>query len=187
MKKQLGLLLATTMLVAGCSSAKTTTTASMNPPSTTSMDQPSVPGSAKTPEAPSKETEMTKTYQGVFNNVNIKNVYKIKDDMVIQQDSTNEFEYAKLNLVTDAQKQEFLNKIKTASQSMQGVKGVTESLKQTENGVVEMLQIDYTKADLKELADKKIISIPNYNGEKFISWKSTKSLIESEGFKEIAN
>lgn len=52
MKKQLGLLLATAMLVSGCSSAKTTTTALMNSPSTTSIDQPSVPGSAKTPEAP---------------------------------------------------------------------------------------------------------------------------------------
>lgn len=57
---------------------------------------------------------MTKTYQGVFNNVNIKNIYKIKGDMVIQQDTTNDFEYARLNLVTDAQKQEFLNKIKAA-------------------------------------------------------------------------
>lgn len=34
--------------------------------------------------------------------------------MVIQQDTTNDFEYARLNLVTDAQKQEFLNKIKAA-------------------------------------------------------------------------
>lgn len=130
---------------------------------------------------------MTKTYQGVFNNVNIKNIYKIKGDMVIQQDTTNDFEYARLNLVTDAQKQEFLNKIKAASQSMQGVKGVTESLKETEKSIVETLQIDYTKAVLKELADKKIIIMPNYNGEKFISWKSTKSLIETNGFKEVAN
>lgn len=130
---------------------------------------------------------MTKTYQGVFNNVNIKNIYKIKGDMVIQQDTTNDFEYARLNLVTDAQKQEFLNKIKAASQSMQGVKGVNESLKETEKSIVETLQIDYTKADLKELADKKIIIMPNYNGEKFISWKSTKSLIETNGFKEVAN
>lgn len=70
---------------------------------------------------------------------------------------------------------------------MQGVKGVTESIKETEKGIVETLQIDYTKSDLKELADKKIIIMPNYNGEKFISWKSTKSLIETNGFKEVAN
>jgi uncharacterized lipoprotein YehR (DUF1307 family) len=122
----------------------------------------------------------TKTFTLEKNGVKLKLVYVYKDDKVIKQTANNTIPYAALKVTTKEEAKTLLDPI---SEQYQGKNGVVETLKYGSDGVVETLSIDYTKADLNELANIPGMIIDEQalkNGA--ISMEASQKLLLKKGF-----
>ena len=69
----------------------------------------------------------------------------------------------------------------------QTVKGIKEKVSFDKNGIKENIEIDYDKADLKELASLPGMMISNEKNAKKISMKASGEALEKSGFKKVEN
>ncbi|MBC1969602.1 YehR family lipoprotein [Listeria marthii] len=124
--------------------------------------------------------EETKTYELSQNGATTKMTYTYVKDKVTKQTTENEMTYAALGFKN---KEEAEKALKESSDKFQGVEGVKESIEYKDDKAIETLEIDYEKADAKELT-----KLPGFAAsgdiEKGISMEESAKMLESQGFKE---
>lgn len=103
------------------------------------------------------------------------------------QRTINAFNYHTLGITTDEDKQNLKDRLKAASDSFQGIKGVKEKVFDDDNGAYEAIEIDFTIADFKELNDKNVMRIENADKITGISLKRTIENITSQSLKLVPN
>ena len=112
--------------------------------------------------------EKTKTFVGEKDNVKMEVTYTYKGDKVIKQKSVNTLKYSDFGFNDDTSKKMLKKEIKRQSEKMQDIKGVKESIKENDEGLVET---------------KGIISTSDNKGKGF-SMKKTEKKMKKDGFKE---
>ena len=110
--------------------------------------------------------------------------YYYKGDIVTKQTTNSFWSYKTLGAT---KKEDVKDKIDKASQRYQNIKGIKEKVSFDKNGIKENIEINYDKADLKELASLPGMMISNEKNAKKISMKASKELLTSKGFKEITD
>ncbi|MBC2039005.1 YehR family lipoprotein [Listeria marthii] len=124
--------------------------------------------------------EETKTYELSQNGSTTKMTYTYVKDKVTIQTTENEMTYSALGFKN---KEEAEKALKESSDKFQGVEGVKESIEYKDDKAIETLEIDYEKADAKELT-----KLPGFAAsgdiEKGISMEESAKMLESQGFKE---
>ncbi|EES36579.1 DUF1307 domain-containing protein [Staphylococcus epidermidis] len=115
--------------------------------------------------------EKTKTFVGEKDNVKMEVTYTYKGDKVIKQKSVNTLKYSDFGFNDDT------------SKKMQDIKGVKESIKENDEGLVETTTIDLKNADMTTLEAEGIISTSDNKGKGF-SMKKTEKKMKKDGFKE---
>ena len=86
--------------------------------------------------------EKTKTFVGEESNVKMEVTYTYKGDEIIKQKSVNTLKYSDFSLNDDTSKKIMKEAIEKESKKMQDVKGVKETVKENDEGVVETITID---------------------------------------------
>ncbi|MCH4477459.1 DUF1307 domain-containing protein [Staphylococcus haemolyticus] len=127
--------------------------------------------------------EKTKTFVGEESNVKMEVTYTYKGDEIIKQKSVNTLKYSDFSLNDDTSKKLMKEAIEKESKKMQDVKGVKETVKENDEGIVETITIDLKNADIDTLKSKDIVSMSGNTGNGF-SMKKTEKEMKKEGFKE---
>lgn len=128
--------------------------------------------------------EETKKFEGTVNGIKIENTYTAKDDKIIKQVSKNVIKYADLNITKKEDKEKINAMIKQKIDENNKLKGVKDELKISDTELVENIEIDYTKADLKELKEKKVIQADG-DLSKGLSMSKTAEAQKNSGLKEV--
>lgn len=124
--------------------------------------------------------EVTETYtQTLQPGVESKLTYTAKGDVVQKQSSETVVDYAKSGLTEDSIK----NSIKTEVDKYKNVKGLDHKIEYKKDKMIEKLTLDYTKADMKEIKQKGIMTFQSGEGDK-VSLKKSAELLESQGYKK---
>ena len=110
--------------------------------------------------------------------------YYYKNDVVTKQTTKSFLSYKSLGAT---KKEDVKDKIDKASQRYQNIKGIKEKVSFDKNGIKENIEIDYDKADLKELASLPGMMISNEKNAKKISMKASGEALEKSGFKKVEN
>ncbi|EAK8409280.1 YehR family lipoprotein [Listeria monocytogenes] len=125
--------------------------------------------------------EETKTFELSKIGTESKLTYTYVKDKVTKQITENEVTYAALGFKN---KEEAEKALKEISDKFQGVEGVKQGFEYKDDKVIETLEIDYEKANTKEL-----IKLPGFaaNGdiEGEISMKASSKMVESQDYKEV--
>lgn len=125
--------------------------------------------------------EETKTFELSKNGTESKLTYTYVKDKVTKQITENEVTYAALGFKN---KEEAEKALKEISDKFQGVEGVKQGFEYKDDKVIETLEVDYEKANTKEL-----IKLPGFaaNGdiEGEISMKASSKMVESQDYKEV--
>ena len=106
-----------------------------------------------------------------------------KGDKAISNQTTTTI-YYKESGVTKDQLKEMIDKY---DEEYKDVKGFTHSAEYKDDYIVEKTTIDYTKADLKVLQEKKLITAQKSSKIDYISYESILKSFKSIGFKEVKN
>ena len=112
------------------------------------------------------------------NQFDMRLTYYHKGDVVTKQTTENFISYKSLGIdeSQEEQKNAAKAKIEELSKQYQTVKGIKENI-----------EIDYDKADLKELASLPGMMISNEKNAKKISMKASGEALEKSGFKKVEN
>ena len=112
------------------------------------------------------------------NQCDMRLTYYHKGDVVTKQTTENFISYKSLGIdeSQEEQKNAAKAKIEELSKQYQTVKGIKENI-----------EIDYDKADLKELASLPGMMISNEKNAKKISMKASGEALEKSGFKKVEN
>ena len=127
--------------------------------------------------------EETKTFTGEQNRADVEMTYTYKGDKVLKQTSKITIDYKDFNVTEDSQKEELKKQLETESKKFQDIKGVKESVKSNDNQLIENVEVDYEKADFKELRDNNVVDIIG-DTDKGVSMKKSEKFIKEQGFKE---
>lgn len=127
--------------------------------------------------------EKTKTFVGKQSNVKVEVTYTYKGDKIIKQKSVSTLKYSDFGISDDTSKKRVKEAIERQSEKMQDVKGVKESTKENDEGLVETTTIDLKNADMTTLEAEGIISTSDNKGKGF-SMKKTEKKMKKDGFKE---
>ena len=127
--------------------------------------------------------EKTKTFVGEESNVKMEVTYTYKGDEIIKQKSVNTLKYSDFSLNDDTSKKIMKEAIEKESKKMQDVKGVKETVKENDEGIVETITIDLKNADIDTLKSKDFVSMSG-NTRNGFSMKKTEKEMKKEGFKE---
>ncbi|MGT2756726.1 DUF1307 domain-containing protein [Streptococcus ovuberis] len=109
-------------------------------------------------------------------------IYHYEDDKVIKQKTENIVLYSFLG-ITDAKTAE--EAYQAQAQQYQGLEGVAYSIQYNSDRMIEHIEVDYEKAKISEIAH--IIGIPSEQASKikFISFKESQKILETNGYTEI--
>ena len=123
------------------------------------------------------------------NQFDMRLTYYHKGDIVTKQTTENFISYKSLGIdeSQEEQKNAAKAKIEELSKQYQTVKGIKEKVSFDKNGIKENIEIDYDKADLKELASLPGMMISNEKNAKKISMKASGEALEKSGFKKAEN
>jgi uncharacterized lipoprotein lin0239 len=123
------------------------------------------------------------------NQFDMRLTYYHKGDIVTKQTTENFISYKSLGIdeSQEEQKNAAKAKIEELSKQYQTVKGIKEKVSFDKNGIKENIEIDYDKADLKELASLPGMMISNEKNAKKISMKASGEALEKSGFKKVEN
>ena len=123
------------------------------------------------------------------NQFDMRLTYYHKGDVVTKQTTENFISYKSLGIdeSQEEQKNAAKAKIEELSKQYQTVKGIKEKVSFDKNGIKENIEIDYDKADLKELASLPGMMISNEKNAKKISMKASGEALEKSGFKKVEN
>ncbi len=102
---------------------------------------------------------------------------------MLKQTSKITIDYKDFNITEDSQKEELKKQLETESKKFQDIKGVKESVKSNDNQLIENVEVDYEKADFKELRDNNVVDIIG-DTDKGVSMKKSEKFIKEQGFKE---
>lgn len=106
-----------------------------------------------------------------------------KDDEVTKQTAHTVIQ---LDSFTDEQKELMKTEMEQISATYQGIEGVTQKFEYKDNSIVEDVEVDYTKVDLKTLRSKKLVG-SDFSGDANatkVSFKQTSEMLLKSGFKE---
>ena len=112
--------------------------------------------------------------------VSIKMTLYGEDDKIVKQVTKSTIEYSATGAENAEQAQEILS-IATNNMDYSALQGVTYSMNYGDQSAVENIEIDLTKADLKELSELPGSAFEG-NPENGISMKATEMLLEQSGF-----
>ncbi|MCJ1657319.1 DUF1307 domain-containing protein (plasmid) [Staphylococcus sp. NRL 16/872] len=127
--------------------------------------------------------EKNKTFVGKQSNVKVEVTYTYKGDKIIKQKYVSTLKYSDFGINDDTSKKRVKEKIENQSEKMQDVKGVKESIKESDGGFVETINVDFEKAEIDTLKSKGIVNIAGNTGTS-ISMKKTEKKMKENGFKE---
>ena len=108
---------------------------------------------------------------------------KHQGDKLISTDSVSTVYYKGAGVSKD----EIKNLIASYDEEFKDVKGYSHSAEYKDEYFVEKTTIDYTKADLKVLQEKKLITKQKSSKIDYISYESILKSFKSIGFKEVKN
>ena len=106
-------------------------------------------------------------------------------DRVTKQVSESQLTYSALKVADAAAAKE---KIADEAQKYQGITGVKESIEYKDTYLIEKVSVDYTKANLNELAKKlPEIKLDTPSGRKatYISLKKSEQLLKKQGYQKV--
>lgn len=128
--------------------------------------------------------EVTKKFEGNINGVKVENSFTAEGDKVVKQVSKSTIKYADLKITKKEDKEKFNSMIKQKIDENKNVKGVKNEIKTTDSEAVITTEVDYTKANAKELTEKKIIQAEG-DVSKGLSLEQTTKVQEKLGLKEV--
>ena len=102
--------------------------------------------------------------------------YTYKGDEIIKQKSVNTLKYSDFSPNDDTSKKIMKEAIEKESKKMQDVKGVKETVKENDEGIVETITIDLKNADIDTLKSKDIVSMSGNTGNGFSMKKTEKEI-----------
>lgn len=108
-------------------------------------------------------------------------------DKVLKQTAESKILYSALK-VTDAQVAK--EKVGSQSEKYQGITGVQESVAYKDVYLIEKVSVDYTKANLNELAKKLPevnINTPSGKRATYISLKQSERFLKKQGYSKVKN
>ncbi|MFC0234289.1 DUF1307 domain-containing protein [Vagococcus entomophilus] len=130
------------------------------------------------------KTEMTFTVKG-------DQVEKQVGKSTIKEEELFKSQGVDLNSLTKEQKkiasEAVEKKMKDAVKNVQNIKGYSDKVTVKDGVVVETVTVDYSKASVKEIANKVSTFTADSSAKKSnkVSWKKTKKLLEKQNAKEI--
>lgn len=110
--------------------------------------------------------------------------YYYKGDKVTRQSAQTKASYTAIGVDS---KEAAKEKLSSVTKQYQGVKGLKESIDYKDDHILETVEVDYTKADMKQLSKIQGIAIATDDGKvpDYISYKKTKKMLEDQGFKKV--
>ena len=106
-----------------------------------------------------------------------------KGDKAISNQTTTTIYYKEAGVTKD-QLKEMIDKY---DEEYKDVKGFTHSAEYKDDYMVEKTTLNYEKADLDQLIEKKLVTTQQDKKVDYISYKSTVDLMKQSGFKEVKN
>jgi len=106
-----------------------------------------------------------------------------KGDKAISNQTTTTIYYKEAGVTKD-QLKEMIDKY---DEEYKDVKGFTHSAEYKDDYMVEKTTLNYEKADLDQLIEKKLVTTQKDKKVDYISYKSTVDLMKQSGFKEVKN
>ena len=106
-----------------------------------------------------------------------------KGDKAISNQTTTTIYYKEAGVTKD-QLKEMIDKY---DEEYKDVKGFTHSAEYKDDYMVEKTTLNYEKADLDQLNEKKLVTTQQDKKVDYISYKSTVDLMKQSGFKEVKN
>ncbi|XCY66700.1 YehR family protein [Streptococcus iniae] len=110
--------------------------------------------------------------------------YYYKGDKVTRQSAKTKATYTALGVDSkEAAKKE----LSSIAKQYQGVKGLKESIDYKDDHILETVEVDYAKADMKQLSKIPGIALATEDGKvpDYVSYKKTKKMLEDKGFKKV--
>lgn len=132
--------------------------------------------------------EITKTFEGTNNGLTVRNAYTATGDKITHQKTTQTMNFKDLNITTEDMKKEVISKMNEAIEKNNKLKGVKDGIEIKDDVIIETYEIDYTKADMKELVENNMIQISGIkdgNYPKFLSLSETEKNMIEAGLKEV--
>lgn len=123
----------------------------------------------------SKET--TTVCKGNIDGVKVENQISAKGDKVIKTKETGTLDFTTLNPTEDEMKE----MAELIGDEYKELKGVTYNYELKEKVLAFNVEIDYEKADLKQLEEKKLIQVGEEGTPEYIGLKMTKETLEKQG------
>lgn len=174
------------ILMIGCSNVKTNNT-SATKNSVQTENKADIQESSSTINTESSDDEpvalKTATFEIEQNGVKIQMVYSYMGDLVLKQTTTSIGNYAAMGIDSKEQAQEALASV---VEQFSNVKGVTHTIDYQEDQLIESTEVDYSKADLQEVA-KLTGSIVDEGSEnaKFVSMSQSEKLLLDSGYTKV--
>lgn len=106
-----------------------------------------------------------------------------KGDKAISNQTTTTIYYKEAGVTKD-QLKEMIDKY---DEEYKDVKGFTHSAEYKDDYMVEKTTLNYEKADLDQLIEKKLVATQKDKKVDYISYKSTFDMMKQSGFKEVKN
>ena len=173
-------LVASLVLLLGCSKQASTPANSSSKEDTTTQSSESKQSTEQSSEK--KETAKTHTFVNKSNpGITSTLTYTVKGDDVVKQTAHNVFDPEKLNNTAEGIKQI----VDDTNKGYEGVKGVTQKVEIQDEKVIQNIEVDMTVASLDEL--KK--AMPNeYSGiGNRVSFAASKKMLKEAGYTEQTN
>lgn len=126
------------------------------------------------------EKEQTKTFGKTQNGIEMSFTYHYKDDTVLRQTAINKIPYSAINAPNKEAAQQILGPL---SKQYQNIDGLKEQVDFKDDHAIETLEVDYSKADIKQLS-KMPGSTFNQNDGNWVSMKNSEAVLFAQGFTE---
>ena len=126
------------------------------------------------------EKEQTKTFSKTHNGIEMSFTYYYKDDTVLRQTATNKIPYSAIGAPNKEAAQQMLEPL---SKQYQNIAGLKEQVDFKDDHAIETLEVDYSKADLKQLSQMPGSTF-NTNDSNWVSMKNSEAVLFEQGFTE---
>lgn len=128
--------------------------------------------------------EEVRTFEGISNGVKVQSVFTTKGDKIVKQNSTNTIIFEDFGITEQAEKDAIKEQIQTNVDSLNEIEGVTDTIEVTDESLVETIEIDYEKADIKQLSQMGVIQVTDENID-YLSMKKTAEAQIAAGLQEV--
>ncbi|WAW15550.1 DUF1307 domain-containing protein [Peptostreptococcus equinus] len=132
-----------------------------------------------------EEKVVTKKYEGTKDKIKIEAMYTAKGDNITKSVEKVSIKYADIGAQDQEQKDAVKNEMNKDIEKINKFKGVKANLESNNDGITLTADIDYTKADIKELNSNEITKIDGADDTKSISLEKTDEQMKKDGFKEV--